>query len=214
MGNMVIDKILETPPDEIEQELIKLRKELDNEIPKKALDKNLLIATWNIRSFGDLTEKWTVTDNDSPKRNLHALRCITEIISRFTGEYDFLSTYFPGGQETLEHEYQARKTFIPADREYILSARTPMEAKLRGMKVSVRPDWGNIQYGTMFCLVLKRFKSDRRLTYKLLQTGKKQLINVNYYHDNFFGDCQCPKCKNITGQNRLGEILMIVRQML
>jgi endonuclease/exonuclease/phosphatase family metal-dependent hydrolase len=80
---MVIDKILEAPPEEIEQELIKLQQELDNEIPKKSLDKNLLIATWNIRAFGDLTEKWTVTDNDSPKRNLHALRCITEIISRF-----------------------------------------------------------------------------------------------------------------------------------
>jgi endonuclease/exonuclease/phosphatase family metal-dependent hydrolase len=80
---MVIDKILEAPPEEIEREFVKLRQELDNEIPKKSLDKNLLIATWNIRAFGDLTEKWTVSDSDSPKRNLHALRCITEIISRF-----------------------------------------------------------------------------------------------------------------------------------
>jgi hypothetical protein len=60
-----------------------LRKELDTEIPKKSVDKNLLIGTWNIRHFGDLTEKWVVSENDSPSRNLHALRCIIEIIQRF-----------------------------------------------------------------------------------------------------------------------------------
>ena len=78
-----IDKILQAPPTQIQNELETLRKELDTEVPKKTVDQNLLIATWNLRSFGDLTEKWTVTENDSPKRNLHALRCITEIIQRF-----------------------------------------------------------------------------------------------------------------------------------
>ena len=43
----------------------------------------MLIATWNIRCFGGLTEKWASSQNDSPKRDLHALRCIAEIISRF-----------------------------------------------------------------------------------------------------------------------------------
>jgi len=81
--SLEVDKILEVPPEEIEKELTKLREELDNEIPKKILDKNLLIATWNIRCFGGLTEKWASTQNDSPKRDLHALRCIAEIISRF-----------------------------------------------------------------------------------------------------------------------------------
>lgn len=80
---MKLYKILETPPDEIKQELQKLQEELDNEIPEKILDNNLLIATWNIRHFGDLTEKWKSSQNDSPKRDLHALRCIAEIVSRF-----------------------------------------------------------------------------------------------------------------------------------
>jgi len=61
-------KILEAPPEEIEQELSKVREELDNEIPQKILDKNLLIATWNIRCFGGLTEKWKSSQYDSPKR--------------------------------------------------------------------------------------------------------------------------------------------------
>lgn len=76
-------KILDPPPKEIEQELKKIREELDNEIPKKILDKNLLMATWNIRCFGGLTEKWKSSQSDSPKRDLHALRIISEIISRF-----------------------------------------------------------------------------------------------------------------------------------
>ncbi len=78
-----IPKILEAPPKEVELELERLREELDEDIPKKILDKNLLIATWNIRAFGGLTEKWKSSQNDSPKRDLHALRCIAEIISRF-----------------------------------------------------------------------------------------------------------------------------------
>jgi hypothetical protein len=43
---------------------------LAHPIPPKTLDRNLLIATWNIRHFGGVTEKWTTDPEDSPKRNL------------------------------------------------------------------------------------------------------------------------------------------------
>ena len=75
--------ILETPPIEIQKEIRDLQKDLDNNIPFKEIDNNLLIATWNIRAFGNLTRKWKSTDKDSPKRDLHAIVCITEIIKRF-----------------------------------------------------------------------------------------------------------------------------------
>jgi endonuclease/exonuclease/phosphatase family metal-dependent hydrolase len=75
--------ITDSPPSEIATELAELRAALDTDIPQKALDRNLLIATWNIRAFGDLTEKWKSGEDDSPKRDLHALRCIAEIVSRF-----------------------------------------------------------------------------------------------------------------------------------
>ena len=76
-------KITDTPPPEIASELADLRSELDDEIPAKVLDRNLLIATWNIRAFGDLTTEWKSDPGDNPKRDLHALRCIAEIVSRF-----------------------------------------------------------------------------------------------------------------------------------
>ncbi|MCK4794266.1 MAG: endonuclease/exonuclease/phosphatase family protein [Desulfobacteraceae bacterium] len=79
----LFDKITDPPPSEIEAELRELRAALDREIPSKKLDDNLLIATWNLRAFGGLTKKWKSTKNDSPKRNLHALCCISEIVSRF-----------------------------------------------------------------------------------------------------------------------------------
>jgi len=76
-------RITDPLPQEIAAELADLRAALDKDIPAKVLDYNLLVATWNIRAFGDLTEKWKSSPNDSPKRDLHALRCIAEIVSRF-----------------------------------------------------------------------------------------------------------------------------------
>ncbi len=75
--------ILDQPPEDVAAELAALRTTLDGAIPARAIDRNLLVATWNLRAFSDLTEKWRSEANDSPKRDLHSLRCIAEIISRF-----------------------------------------------------------------------------------------------------------------------------------
>jgi hypothetical protein len=80
-------EIMVSPPEEVLTDLTRLRSALDDAenggVPAKALDRNLLIATWNIRAFGDLTEKWESTEEDTPKRDLHSLLCIAEIVSRF-----------------------------------------------------------------------------------------------------------------------------------
>lgn len=49
-------------------------------LPPKITDQNLLVGTWNIRSFGDLFADWGENPG-SPKRNLRALAIIAEIIS-------------------------------------------------------------------------------------------------------------------------------------
>ena len=64
-------------------DLLRLRSELDESVPVKALDRNLLIATWNVRAFGDLTQKWESSEEDTPKRDLHSQLSIAEIVSRF-----------------------------------------------------------------------------------------------------------------------------------
>jgi endonuclease/exonuclease/phosphatase family metal-dependent hydrolase len=75
--------ITDKPPGDIFEELARLEMQLDMEIPAKSLDRNLLIATWNIRSLGGLTKKWRADEDDSPVRDFHALRAIAEIVSRF-----------------------------------------------------------------------------------------------------------------------------------
>ncbi|SHN09857.1 Endonuclease/Exonuclease/phosphatase family protein [Cyclobacterium lianum] len=82
MGHKVV-KILEEPPAAVSQEISALNQVLDLELPFKKLDHNILIATWNIRTFADLTEKWEAGDGDSPKRDLHSLLSIAQIIARF-----------------------------------------------------------------------------------------------------------------------------------
>lgn len=74
--------ILDNPPQTVQQDLDALAAALDATLPAKS-DDNLLVATWNIRSFSSLTRKWLARPNDSPKRDLRALRAIIEILSRF-----------------------------------------------------------------------------------------------------------------------------------
>ncbi len=75
--------IHDQPPAAAQADLDRLRVYLDNTIPTKQEGDNLLIATWNIRSFGSLTRKWTAGSSDSPKRDLRGLLTISEIIKRF-----------------------------------------------------------------------------------------------------------------------------------
>ena len=75
-------KITDTPPQHISHEIMTLRQDLDAKTSKKK-ENNILIATWNIRAFGNLTEKWEAGSHDSPKRDLHSLLCIIEIIKTF-----------------------------------------------------------------------------------------------------------------------------------
>ena len=76
-------EITDRPPPGIEAELAELQEALDEAIPRKILDHNVLVGTWNIRAFGNMTKKWRAGPDDTPKRDLHAVRCIAEIVSRF-----------------------------------------------------------------------------------------------------------------------------------
>lgn len=83
MSPLLPDRITDAPPDDVIAELTALGGYLDATIPAKSLDRNLLIGTWNIRHFGDLTERWRSGPGDQPKRDLASLAMITEIVKRF-----------------------------------------------------------------------------------------------------------------------------------
>jgi hypothetical protein len=44
---------------------------------------NLVIGSWNLRAFGDLTRKWDAVGKDSPKRDWHAVALIAAILGHF-----------------------------------------------------------------------------------------------------------------------------------
>jgi hypothetical protein len=76
---------VESPPAQVEAMLADLRAGLDDPdvgVPPKRPG-NLLIGTWNVRAFGDITTKWNSGPKDSPKRNLADVAAIAEIVSRF-----------------------------------------------------------------------------------------------------------------------------------
>jgi endonuclease/exonuclease/phosphatase family metal-dependent hydrolase len=77
-----METIFDAPPHSVQEDLDALNKALDVQIPSKN-PTNLLIATWNIRKFGNLTRKWLPTGNYSPKRDLRALRTIIDTLYRF-----------------------------------------------------------------------------------------------------------------------------------
>jgi len=77
-----MSEILSNPPQEVLDAIKVLKSDLGSTIPAKN-DNNVLIATWNIREFGDLTEKWVAPNSSSPKRDLESLLCIIEIIKSF-----------------------------------------------------------------------------------------------------------------------------------
>lgn len=69
-------------PSDVAADVERLRAALDAAVPARS-DANLLVGTWNIRALGDLTESWQAGPRDTPKRDWHAIACLTAVVSRF-----------------------------------------------------------------------------------------------------------------------------------
>ena len=73
----------ESYPAEVAEEIVRVRRRIrDAGVPSKRTDENLLIGTWNIRSFGNVHEAFEENPG-SPKRNLRGLAHIAEIVKMF-----------------------------------------------------------------------------------------------------------------------------------
>jgi len=139
------------------------------------------------------------------------------MITKFEGEYRFLSNFYPcriicehGVYPSVEHAYQATKTVIAAEREKIQKASTPAAAKKLGQTVTMREDWDKIKDQVMKGLIFIKFLSNSDLEKKLLDTKEEFIQEGNYWHDTYWGvDLATGK-----GHNKLGKILMEVRDYL
>ncbi|MFC6723543.1 endonuclease/exonuclease/phosphatase family protein [Halobium palmae] len=75
--------ITDDPPVDIQSDLTELHAALDENVPSRKIDRNLLIGTWNLCNFGSLTDEWVAGADASPKRDLHSLRAIADVVRRF-----------------------------------------------------------------------------------------------------------------------------------
>ena len=135
------------------------------------------------------------------------------IIGSFSGQYRFLSNFWPcsikwEGSEwkSSEHIYQAMKTLDQSQRTYIRNLGTPGEAKRVGAEIILRPDWNKVKFATMSNIVTVKFCQNPELMEKLKETGDAELVEGNTWGDTYWGQCPIGN-----GKNQLGKILMEIR---
>ena len=140
---------------------------------------------------------------------------MSEPITRFRGDYFFLSNFYPCkisyqgcNYPSAEHAYQASKTLVHVERLLILNASRPALAKSLGRHISLRLDWEEVKVPTMREILRVKFSRSSPLSSKLISTGNRELIESNTWGDNFWG------MHDERGENHLGRLLMEIRDSL
>jgi ribA/ribD-fused uncharacterized protein len=138
---------------------------------------------------------------------------LPKVINSFSGEYNWLSNFYPSkiylyGVEypSVENAFQAAKT-VPGLRPKFVTC-SARQAKWYGRSCSLREDWEDIKVETMRSLVDQKFWPGTPLAEKLKATGTAVLIEENTWGDTFWGVC------NDKDKNQLGLLLMNCRRVL
>lgn len=114
-----------------------------------------------------------------------------------------------GVYRSVEHYYQAQKALGDAEREAILNAKTPNDARRLGQKVELQANWHNVKDQVMTHACVMKFFQNADLAEMLLATDGFELVEYAPWGDTYWG-----VGKDYVGENRLGKILMMVRDML
>ena len=111
---------------------------------------------------------------------------------------------------TSEHYFQAQKFAGMPDEEEVRQAKSPMVAARMGRsrKRPLRKDWESAKDSIMHDAVLAKFSQHADLRATLLATGGSTIVE-HTKNDAYWGDGG-----DGSGKNRLGEILMEVREEL
>lgn len=146
----------------------------------------------------------------------------TEVIDSFDGNYEMLSNFYPCivifqnlEFPSVEHAFVASKSTDPMFWYEIsqMHAKYAGKAKRKGRKIKLRSDWEEMKLFFMKEFIDQKFNQKPFRDF-LLSTYPLYLIEGNTWHDDFWGDCRCPKHKNIKGENNLGILIMDKRRQL
>ena len=135
-------------------------------------------------------------------------------IDCFDGNYAFLSNFYSCMVEydgllyrNSEAAFQSAKTMDKKMRK-VFTELSPSSAKYLGRHVQLRDDWEDVKDNIMYEIVYNKFSNNLDLRNSLHDTGDAELIEGNWWNDKYWGMC------NGEGQNKLGKILMRVRDEL
>ena len=136
------------------------------------------------------------------------------MIKEFKNQYFFLSNFYeyPIYYNKLvfcnaEAAFQAQKVINEKDQYKFINLNASQARKL-GKTVQLRKYWEEIKDNVMYEIVKRKFLTNKELQQKLLETKEEELVEGNWWHDTYWG----VDSKTGIGQNKLGKILMKVRE--
>ncbi len=111
---------------------------------------------------------------------------------------------------SIEHYYQAQKFLGTETFEQIRKSSTALKARKTGQNRSLVPrsDWQQVKEEVMRRAIGAKFEQNGGLKSQLLATGSEELIHYSS-RDLFWG-----RNEEGVGDNRLGRIIMEIRQKL
>ena len=134
------------------------------------------------------------------------------MINQVRDDFFVLSNFYSapvkyGGYTYRSNEaaFQAQKTLVETQRIQFIHLN-PSDAKRKGRHVNLRPDWEEVKDNIMYEIVLAKFTQNEALRKRLISTGEEELIEGNDWGDQYWG------VSNGSGKNKLGQILMRVRE--
>jgi len=144
---------------------------------------------------------------------------VSEVINFYAvgGNYGCFSNFSPHPivlkaktWPTSEHYFQAQKFAGTPDEEEVRQAKSPMIAARMGRsrKRPLRKDWEAVKDRIMHEAVLAKFTQHAELRATLLSSGNATIVE-HTEKDRYWGDGD-----DGSGRNRLGQILMQVREEL
>jgi len=116
------------------------------------------------------------------------------------------NTYY----KTVEHFYQSKKFLSLELQNKVIDASTPKEASNigRDRNNKLRDNWSNIKQDIMLEGVLEKFRQNKDILIKLLNTGNEEIVENTV--DEYYWGCG----KDKSGENNFGKILVKAREIL